>query len=177
MLIPQKWVLPHLSYTLLPVSPKQGGSGLELRPSDHFGTQIGEEELENIEMLKLAILPEQGAFLPLLSSIKTFDAHGSLLLFEAKALGVSKVFIWEIWSVSTLVMYSVSYVGYLGLSYWESAGALAKGLIPQVFTQALDHEEFDNQSIRPCTTMQGGQVAETEKELIAHAAYQNLESS
>lgn len=144
MLIPQKWVLPHLSYTLLPISPKQGENGLELRPSDHFGTQIGEEELENIEMLKLAILPERGAFLPLLSSIKTFDAHGSLLLFDAKSLGVSTFFIWEIWSVSILVMYSVSYVGYLGRSYWESAGGLAKGLNPQDFTQALDHEEFES---------------------------------
>lgn len=66
---------------LASVSPKPGESGLELRSSDHFGTQIGEEDLENIEMLKLAILPERGAFLPLLSSIKTFDAHGNLLLF------------------------------------------------------------------------------------------------
>lgn len=122
---------------LASVSPKQGESGLELRPSDYFSIQIGEEELENIEMLKLAILPERGAFLPLLSSIKTFDAHGNLLLFEAKSLGVSTVFIWEIWIVSTLVMYSVSYIGYLGLSHWESDGALAKGLNPLCFIRDL----------------------------------------
>lgn len=34
-------------------------------------------------------------------------------------------------------MYSVSYVEYLGLSYWESDGALAKGLNPLCFIQGF----------------------------------------
>lgn len=60
----------------------------EDRIGDHslyLGIRIGAEELEKVEILNLAILPERGELLPLLSSVKAFDAYGSPLPFDVQS--------------------------------------------------------------------------------------------
>ena len=60
----------------------------EDRLADHslyLGIRIGAEELEKVEILNLAILPERGELLPLLSSIKAFDVYGNPLPFDKQS--------------------------------------------------------------------------------------------